>query len=60
MFLGSAQSAPPLFIFCTMMITAAFGFSEHAAKFIPFVSSVAAIYFFINAVHSISRKITQD
>lgn len=60
LFLGSAQSAPPLFIFCTKMITAVFGFSEHAAKFIPFVSSVAAIYFFINAVHSISRKITQD
>ena len=56
LFLGSAQSAPPLFIFCTKMITAFFGFSEHAAKFIPFVSSVAAIYFFYKCCTQYFKK----
>lgn len=56
LFLGSAQSAPPLFIFCTKMITAVFGFSEHAAKFIPFVSSVAAIYFFYKCCTQYFKK----
>lgn len=54
--LGDAQSSPPLFICCTKMITAVFGFCEHTAKFIPFVSSVAAIYFFYKCCTQYFKK----
>lgn len=46
LFLGSAQSAPPVFVFCTKLVTYVFGFREYVVKFIPFISSILSVYFF--------------
>ncbi len=45
-YLGYAQSAPPVFVLLSKMITGLFGFTEHAAKFIPFVSGLGSVFLF--------------
>ena len=56
LFLGDAQSAPPIFVFCSKLITYILGFQEHALKFIPFVSSIAAIYVFYKCCTQYFKK----
>ncbi len=45
-YLGFAQSAPPLLVLLSKIITSIFGFTEHAAKFIPYVAGLGSVYFF--------------
>ena len=56
LFLGDAQSAPPIFVFCSQLLTYILGFQEHALKFIPFVSSIAAIYVFYQCFTQYFKK----
>lgn len=54
-FLGDAQSAPPVFVFVSKLITNIFGFAEAAAKFIPYISGLGAVYFFYKSCTSYFR-----
>ena len=45
-YLGQAQSAPPVFILVSKLMTALLGFTEHAAKFLPYAAGVGSIYMF--------------
>ncbi len=42
--LGYAQSAPPVFVFCSKILGVLFSYSERALKFIPYISGISALY----------------
>ena len=45
-FLGNAQSAPPLFIFLSKIIFCITGWTEPAAKFLPYIAGICSVFLF--------------
>lgn len=55
-FLGKAQSAPPLFIFFSKIILNISNNLETAAKFIPYISGIGAIFLFYKVCNCYFEK----
>ena len=57
--LGDAQSAPPIFMFCSKILANLFGYKERVLHFLPYITSVASLWVFYKVCENyFSKKIT--
>lgn len=57
--LGDAQSAPPIFMFCSKILANLFGYKERVLHFLPYITSVASLWVFYKVCKNyFSKKIT--
>ena len=57
--LGDAQSAPPIFMFCSKILANLFGYKERVLHFIPYIASIASLWVFYKVCKNyFSKKLT--